>query len=88
MKPKIIVFTVIGIAALVVALVIVPKFSQTPAYGPGFGPGMRSSGHAPGGLVAVSADGKALPTDPNSQLPENTAAQKVGDLNVSIALSP
>jgi hypothetical protein len=47
-----------------------------------------NSGHAPGGLVAVSPDGSPLPTDPNRQLPENTAAQKVGNLNVSIALSP
>jgi hypothetical protein len=35
---------------------------------------MASSGHAPGGLVAVSRDGKALAVDPKSQLPENAAA--------------
>lgn len=50
--------------------------------------GMMGSGHAPGGLMAVSRDGAPLAADPNSQLPENAAAQKVGDLNVSIALSP
>jgi hypothetical protein len=74
-----------------------PSASQasnpTAAPGPGLGRGMMgrrmgSSGHAPGGLVAVSQDGKALAADPKSQLPENAAAQQVGDLNVSIALSP
>ena len=47
-----------------------------------------NSGHAPGGLVAVSPDGKPLATDPSNKLPENAAAQKVGNLNISIALSP
>jgi hypothetical protein len=49
---------------------------------------MMNSGHPPGGLVAVSPDGNPLATDPSNALLENTAAQKVGNLNVSIALSP
>jgi hypothetical protein len=65
--------------------------TAAPVPGPGrgmMGRGMKSSGHAPGGLVAVARDGKALAADPKSQLPENTAAQQVGDLNVALALSP
>ena len=52
--------------------------------------GMMGGGgaHAPGGLVAVSRDGTPLGTDPKGQLPENAAVQKVGNLNVSIVLSP
>jgi hypothetical protein len=61
---------------------------QSSASGPGFGPGMMNSGQAPGGLVAVSPSGEQLAPDPVNKLPENTAAQKVGGLNVSIALSP
>jgi hypothetical protein len=75
-----------GIMVIVVFLVI-PRFSN----GPGFGPGRMmggGQGQAPGGLAAVTADGKALPTDPESQLPDGTAAQKAGSLNVSLALSP
>jgi hypothetical protein len=72
------------------AFVMVRRASVGAMHGPGFG--MMGSGGAaatePGGLVAVSADGKALPVDPNSKLPEGTAAQTVGKLNVSLALSP
>lgn len=50
--------------------------------------GMMGGGQTAGGLVAVSPDGKALPIDSASKLPDNTAAQKVGNLNVSLALSP
>jgi YtkA-like len=89
MKPKVIVFTVIGtliVAAglVVAAFVIMPRVSQSPA----FGPGMMRSGHAPGGLSAVSPDGQPLASGSNSELPDNTAAQKVGNLNVALALSP
>ena len=48
--------------------------------------GTTGGGQSAGGLVAVSADGKTLPKDGN--LPDNTAAQKVGNLNVTIAISP
>jgi hypothetical protein len=51
----------------------------------GFGPG---GGNAASGLVAVSANGKPIAANPTSQLPGNTAAQKAGNLNVSLALSP
>jgi hypothetical protein len=89
MKPKAIVITVIGalivVAGLAVAaLVIIPRLSHTP----GFGPGMMRSGHAPGGLSAVSPDGQPLVSGSNSELPDNTAAQQVGNLNVALALSP
>ena len=102
MNPKVIILTAIGtlivVAGLVVAVyLMLPQFSYgllgssqpTPAFGPGSGRRMMmNSGHAPGGLVAVSPDGKPLATDPSNKLPENTAAQQVGNLKVSIALSP
>jgi len=102
MNPKVVILTVIGtlmvVAGLVVAAylmrpqvspVLLGSSQPAPAFGPGSGRRMMmNSGHAPGGLVAVSPDGKPLPTDPSNTLPENTAAQKVGNLNVSIALSP
>jgi hypothetical protein len=49
---------------------------------------MMGGGQTPGGLTAVSPDGKALPVDSTNKLPDNTAAQKVGNLNVSLALAP
>jgi hypothetical protein len=71
---------------------LAPKTPQssnpTPAPSPTVRRGMMNSGHAPGGLVAVARDGAPLTADPNAQLPENAAAQKIGNLNVSIALSP
>jgi len=88
-RKTIVVFaTIVAVGVLIiVAFMLVRRFSA----GPGFGPGRMmggGQGQAPGGLAAVSADGKALPTDPESQLPEGTAAQKVSSLNVSLALSP
>ena len=60
-----------------------------PGNGSGPGPGIINSRQvAPVGLVAVSADGKLLAMVPPGQLPENTATQKVANINVSIALSP
>ncbi len=42
-----------------------------------------------GGLVAVTADGKPIPpTSDAPKLPENTALQKIGNWNVTLALSP
>jgi hypothetical protein len=52
------------------------------------GRGGMMGGQTPGGLVAVSPDGKALPVDSTNRLPDNTAAQKVGNLNISLALAP
>ncbi len=90
-RKNIVVFVAIGFLAVVIlvigAFMLLRRFSA----GPGFGPGRMmggGQGQAPGGLAAVSADGKALPTNPESQLPEGTAVQKVGNLNVSLALSP
>ncbi len=96
MKPKVIVLILSGILIVIVgligAVVWLPRFMNmrlaSGQQSPGFGPRMMNSGHAPGGLVAVSSDGKALPVDTSSELPENTAAQKVGSMNVSLALSP
>jgi hypothetical protein len=99
-----IVATLIVIACvLLVAFLMVPGISYalvtfgqtaaTSAYGPGYGRGMMGgrSGplQPPGGLTAVSADGKPIAkNDATIKLPENTAAQKVGNLNVTLALSP
>jgi hypothetical protein len=78
------ILTVIVILALAGGVIFIgSRIMRMRAAGSGFG-----AGNASGGLVAVSADGKALATDPNNQLPENTAAQIVGNLNVSLALSP
>jgi hypothetical protein len=101
MKNKTTVLTAIVVAIVIVVglvggFMIYRRFTyarmmsgnQSSAFGPGFGPGMMNSGHAPGGLAAVSANGEQLVSDPASELPENTAAQKVGGLNVSIALLP
>lgn len=46
---------------------------------------------AAGGLVAVSSDGETISPPANNaatELPENTAAQQAGDMNVSLALNP
>jgi len=78
-----------------------PTPAVGPGFGPGFGRGMMGGGapivpegYTPpsggvGGLVAVTAEGKTIPA-PNDtpKLPENTAAQKVGNLNVTLAISP
>ena len=40
-----------------------------------------------GGIVAITADGNAIPGS-GSSLPANTAMQKAGDLNVTLALTP
>ncbi len=55
--------------------------------------GMMGNGSAPGqgagGLIAVSPQGTPLPPlVDSSTLPQNTAKQKVNNLNVSLALSP
>jgi hypothetical protein len=56
--------------------------------------GVAPEGYTPpaggvGGLVAVTADGKTIPTPSDAaKLPENTATQKIGNLNVTLALSP
>jgi hypothetical protein len=82
----------IGILAVVVFLVM-PRFQRMVGQGttgPGFGPGMMGGGgQAPGGLKAVSPEGVPVPLPVDSaKLPENTAMQKVGNLNVTLALSP
>jgi hypothetical protein len=97
MKNKTTILTAVGtmlvvVVLLVGAFIMIRRFSYARMMSNGqssaSGPGMMNSGHATGGLVAVSPSGEQLATDPTNQLPENTAAQKVGNLNVSIALSP
>ncbi|MBI4787013.1 MAG: FixH family protein [Chloroflexi bacterium] len=80
-----------------------PAQGFSPGFGPGMmggrGPMMSGTpivpeGYTPpsggvGGLVAVSADGKPIPAPSDApKLPENTAAQKIGNLNVTLAITP
>jgi hypothetical protein len=85
MKSKYTVWIVVGsftVILIIVAIILIPKFTNM------ISGSMQSSNAANAGLVAVSADGKALPIDLESQLPENTATQKAGNLNITLALSP
>jgi hypothetical protein len=102
MNSKVVVLTVVGALMVIGSLVVAAYLMQpqvspvqlgssqpAPAFGPGSGRRMMmGNGHAPGGLVAVSPDGKPLAADPSNKLPENTVTQQVGNLSVSIALSP
>ncbi|MBI5302024.1 MAG: FixH family protein [Chloroflexi bacterium] len=68
-----------------------PSAASTPVApsnsAPSRGRGMMGSGGQPAGsLVAVTSDGKTIPA--TTKLPENTAAQTVGKMNVAIALTP
>jgi hypothetical protein len=75
------IIVIIALAAGV--LFIGSRIMRMFAGGSGFNAGIASAG-----LVAVSADGKSIPADPATQLPKNTAVQKVGNLNVALALTP
>lgn len=51
--------------------------------------GYTAASGGTGGLVAATADGKTIPASSDvPKLPANTGTQKVGDLNVTLALSP
>lgn len=79
-----------GILAVIV-FVMIPRMQRMAGPGPsGFGPRMMGGGgQAPGGLKAVSPQGTPVPLPADSDpLPENTAAQTVGGLTISLALSP
>jgi hypothetical protein len=83
---------VVGVLA-VVAFLVLPRIQRMLGQGtsgPGSGSGMMGGGgKAAGGLTAVSPQGTPVSLPPGSPtLPENTAMQKVGNLNVSLALSP
>ena len=83
---------IVGVLAVVVFLVM-PRFQRMmgqDAAGHGRGPGMMGgSGKAAGGLTAVSPEGTPVPAAADApKLPENTAQQTVGGLNVALALSP
>ena len=92
MKRKTIgIFVVLGLLIIgglvIIVAVVVPRLSHS---GIRFGPGMMNGGAAsPIGLTAVSPEGTPIPASANSsKLPKNTAMQKVGNLSVSLALSP
>jgi hypothetical protein len=79
---------VVGILAVIV-FIVMPRAQNMLGQG-ATAPGMMGGGgQAVGGLMAVSAQGTpvVLPVD-NPKLPENTATQKVGNMNVTLALSP
>ncbi len=72
-----------------------PGFGRGMMGGPGaFGTPIVPEGYTPpsggtGGLVAVTADGKTIPAPSDApKLPANTATQIVGNLNVTLAISP
>lgn len=73
---------------VVIVFVMLPRFQRMNASG--YGPRMMGGGgQTPGGLHAVSAQGTpAAPPANSAALPENTAAQTVGGLTISLALSP
>jgi hypothetical protein len=77
---------------LVVGFMVVQRTTQGSAFG--FRPGMMmhgesGSGSAPKRLIAVSVTGAPVVAVAGSEaLPENMAAQKAGNLNVKLALSP
>jgi hypothetical protein len=81
MEKKIIVIVVVLVIVLGLGFILMRRSHM-------MGNGLQSSG----GLMAVTRDGTPLPppptTDTVTQLLANTAAQQVGDMNVSIALNP
>ncbi len=76
---------IIAIGLLVVGVLVVIVFLVMPRFRSMMGGG----GQAAGGLKAVSSQGVpvALPVG-GAQNPENAATQKVGNLNITLALSP
>ena len=83
---------IVVVGVLVVGGVLLFAFvrSQRPFRGMMGGPGQGPfSGQTTGGLVAVSAEGTPLPPAADATPgPENIASQTIGDLKVSLALSP
>jgi hypothetical protein len=74
----------IGVLLLAAAFLVMPRIARSMMAQRYAGEGQVSTG-----LTAVSADGTPIePAAGAASLPENTAAQKVGNLNVSLALSP
>lgn len=78
---------VVGILAFVFFFVM-PRYQRMMGQGAA-GPGNPGSSETSGGLKAVTSEGVPVPLPAGSaKLPENTAMQKVGNLNISLALSP
>jgi len=89
-RKIIIVVAVVGLLAVGGLLLFAFMRSQRPFRGMG-GPMMQdpSLGQAAGGLVAVSPEGTPFPPAADgATTPENVAMQAVGNLKVSLALSP
>ena len=90
MKNKI-TLTVIGVLVVLACLFVIgflmsSRFSNSPMFR---GPGASGSTVAPGGLVAATADGKTIPAPADApKLAANTASQRTGNLNVTLAVSP
>jgi hypothetical protein len=77
------IIAVVGLLTVVILAVVlflvIPRFQHM----------MGGSGQAVGGLTAVSEKGTPVPLPADSaKLPENTATQKIGNLYISLALSP
>ncbi len=80
---------VVGILVVIIFFVM-PRFQRMMGQGTS-GPGttVGGDGQTSGGLTAVTSQGVPIPLPAGSaKLPENTAMQKVGNLNISLALSP
>jgi hypothetical protein len=95
-RKRIVVMGVAGLLTLIIVAMGVFIFIQRSSHGnaSGFRPGMMMRGEsgqsaAPSKLIAVSQEGTPVPTPANGgKLPENSASQKVGSLNVNLSLSP
>jgi len=89
-RKTISVVAVVGVLVVGGVLLFAFMRSQQPFRGMMGGPGQGPfSGQSAGGLVAVSADGTPLPPAADATPgPDNTASQAIGDLKVSLALSP
>ncbi len=86
-RKIIIVVSVVGLLAIGGLLFFAFMRSQHPFRG--MMQGQFSQGQAAGGLVAVSPDGTPLPPPADgTPTPQNVARQTVGNLTVSLALSP
>jgi hypothetical protein len=86
-RKIIIVVSVVGLLAVGGLLLFTFMRSQRPLRG--MMQGSASQGQAAGGLVAVSPEGTSLPPAADSTpAPQNVATQTVGNLKVSLALSP
>jgi hypothetical protein len=95
-RKKMMIFAGVGLLSIVIlalgAFLLMQRFGHR--NNSGVGPGMMMRGRsgqvtAPGGLIAVSANGTPVPAPVDgTKLPDNTASQNLENLNVALALSP